>query len=161
MRYIGGNTCTDSPMMEDTFAQLDQLVSLMSSSVDYIRQEFRGSGQAIPSLDDTTGHPFDTEVMSQKLCELSAVRLLSWRLYVIECELKRSMCWQTGWLAFIFCTWSSLLILRCLHGCALLALLFRILAYYQHRQRPSTRPSHGVACIQASCTDQARWKPAG
>lgn len=51
--------------MEDTFAQLDQLVSLISSSVETIKQEFRASGQAIPSLNGTKGHPFDTQVTSR------------------------------------------------------------------------------------------------
>ncbi|KAK7692880.1 hypothetical protein QCA50_004515 [Cerrena zonata] len=55
--------------MEDTFTQLDQLVSLISSSVDYIKREFRASGQAIPSLKSIDEHPLDTGATSQKLLE--------------------------------------------------------------------------------------------
>ena len=60
--------------MDDAYTQLDQLVSLISSSVDYIKQEFRASGQAIPSLNDTNGHPFDTAATSQKL--IDALRIV-------------------------------------------------------------------------------------
>ena len=60
--------------MGDAYTQLDQLVFLISSSVDYIKQEFRASGQAIPSLNDTNVHPFDTAATSQKL--IDALRIV-------------------------------------------------------------------------------------
>ncbi|CAL1708128.1 unnamed protein product [Somion occarium] len=53
--------------MESTFSELDNLVSLITSSADQIKQEYRNSRQTIPSLNSTEGHPFDAEAISQEL----------------------------------------------------------------------------------------------
>ncbi|KAK7685213.1 hypothetical protein QCA50_011576 [Cerrena zonata] len=52
--------------MDDMFAELDTLVSLIASSVDKLKQEFKESGKPVPSIHSTESHPFDTGPISQR-----------------------------------------------------------------------------------------------
>ena len=48
--------------MDATFAQLDGLLSLITSSIGQLKDEIRATGTPLPSLDSVDSHPFDTGV---------------------------------------------------------------------------------------------------
>ena len=46
--------------MDATFAQLDDLLSLITSSIGQLKDEIRATGTPLPPLDSVDSHPFDT-----------------------------------------------------------------------------------------------------
>lgn len=55
--------------MHRSFLQLDQLISVISSSVEIFKAEYDRLGEDLPSLEDQQSHPFDTINASDRLRE--------------------------------------------------------------------------------------------
>lgn len=53
--------------MEASFAMLDDLVALITSAVNDVKDEYRRMQYPFPSLDDTKPHPLDSAHTPRKL----------------------------------------------------------------------------------------------